>query len=288
MSDKEAPLRHIAISGDLGSGKSAVTAAVAKALGLKTVSTGALQRQIARELSMSTLEANLLAERDRAIDTRVDAMSRGVARGADAPLVFDSRMAWYVVPLAFKVRLVVDPDVAVDRIVGRGATDAESYVHREDAEGQVRRRVDSEVRRFVARYGVDVTDPRNFDLVIDTSDIGVQTVSSIIVDAYRHGPRSHLLVSPRRVLPSTGLVVIADSSAIEVCYRRPFFVVVRGVSYLIEKLRSGEGIVTAMLGACEDEIRVDASLMQEWQDRFHVDYSSHTRWLKFSSVGIQR
>lgn len=50
----------ITISGDIGSGKSTTGKLLAKKLDYKYLSTGAIQRQIAEEMGMTTLELNIL------------------------------------------------------------------------------------------------------------------------------------------------------------------------------------------------------------------------------------
>lgn len=107
--------RHIAINGELGSGKSSVARRLAETYGMRLVSTGDVQRSIAKSLNMTTLETNWLAEKDAMIDAQVDSVTKELGSSQE-PIIFDSRMAWKMVPTAFRVRLIVDTDVAAIRL----------------------------------------------------------------------------------------------------------------------------------------------------------------------------
>lgn len=82
--------RSIVVSGDLGSGKSTVTSQLASRLGMPKVSMGELYREIAQERGMSALQINLYAERDEAVDNRVDQLQKQMADSHE-PMVVDSR-----------------------------------------------------------------------------------------------------------------------------------------------------------------------------------------------------
>lgn len=182
------PPPHLAISGDLGSGKSSVAAGLAEALGFEVVSTGAIQRGIAAEMGLSVLEASLLAEVDPMIDDRIDGTTVRLAREAVEPIIFDSRMAWHFAPGAFRVRLTVDPAVAAHRIMGRGPGATEQYASLAEAAERIRERAESEARRYQTKYGVDHTDPANFDLVIDTTAVPLEACITQILTAYSAAP----------------------------------------------------------------------------------------------------
>ena len=125
--------KHIAISGELGTGKSTLAILIGKQLGLEVFSTGEFQRRIASSMGLSTLELNEAAMRREDVDRLVDGEAKKLASLADAPIVFDSRMAWHTVPECFRVRLVADPRVSAKRaFMRRHAT--EEYVSIDQAE----------------------------------------------------------------------------------------------------------------------------------------------------------
>ncbi|MHB8220689.1 MAG: cytidylate kinase family protein [Acidimicrobiales bacterium] len=196
--------RTIALSGDLGSGKSSVAERLAGTLGARRVSTGAAQRQIAAQRGISTLELNRLAETDPGIDAEVDSVFRSLASAPEA-LVVDSRLAWHFLPDAFKVHLVVDPREGARRVLRRSGSAAEHYRTLDEALARITDRAGSEQRRFQQLYGVNIFRLRNYDLVVDTSEASPDDVAAGILDVVtgRLGGTAPpvLLVAPTRVDP---------------------------------------------------------------------------------------
>jgi predicted cytidylate kinase len=176
----------ITIAGLLGSGKSSTAKAVASALGFRHFSSGDLFRQLAVERGESIEAMNISAEVQRDIDLKVDDLLREKYRKIDK-LVIDSRMAWHWMPLSFKVFLLLDPDTAAARIFdhlrdeGRMSEDATSV---QEVRQSIDRRFASEQKRYAALYGVNATDPLNFDIVINTRQNDLKTVTAMVGAAY--------------------------------------------------------------------------------------------------------
>jgi cytidylate kinase len=176
----------ITIAGSLGSGKSSTAKAVASTLGFRHFSSGDLFRQLAVARGESIEAMNISAEVQRDIDLKVDSLLQEMYR-TDEKLVIDSRMAWHWMPLSFKVFLVVDPDTAAERIYshlqeeGRMSEDATSV---QEVRKSIDRRFASEQKRYAALYGVNATDPLNFDVVINTKHNDLKTVTAIVGAAY--------------------------------------------------------------------------------------------------------
>jgi CMP/dCMP kinase len=177
----------ITIAGSLGSGKSSTAKAVAAALGFRHFSSGDLFRRIAAERGESIEAMNISAEVQRDIDLKVDNLLQDMYR-KEEKLTIDSRMAWHWMPGSFKVFLVLDRDTAAERIFndlqggGRASEDAGSV---EEVRDSVDRRFASEQKRYAGLYGVNPTDPLNFDIVINTRHNDLATVTSIVLAAYR-------------------------------------------------------------------------------------------------------
>jgi CMP/dCMP kinase len=177
----------ITIAGSLGSGKSSTAKAVAAALGFRHFSSGDLFRRIAAERGESIEAMNISAEVQRDIDLKVDNLLQDMYR-KEEKLTIDSRMAWHWMPGSFKVFLVLDRDTAAERIFndlqggGRASEDAGSV---EEVRGSIDRRFASEQKRYAGLYGVNPTDPLNFDIVINTRHNDLATVTSIVLAAYR-------------------------------------------------------------------------------------------------------
>ncbi|HEX3412244.1 MAG TPA: cytidylate kinase family protein, partial [Stellaceae bacterium] len=174
-------------AGSPGSGKSSTAKALAAALQYRHFSSGDVFRQLAAERGESIEAMNISAEVQRDIDLKVDNLLQRMYR-TEEKLVIDSRMAWRWMPDSFKVFLVLDPDTAAERIFdnvreeGRQSEDATSV---EEARRSIDRRFASEQRRYRALYGVNPTDPLNFDVVVNTRHNSLKTVTAMTLAAFK-------------------------------------------------------------------------------------------------------
>ena len=182
MTNSAMTTNKITLTGDLGSGKSAVSKLLCDLTGYEYVSTGRIQRQLAQELVLDTLEMNSRADTDPTIDERIDGIF--VALGQDPRgYVVDSRMAWFFLPNSFKVYLQTDLRTAAERILRDPARNSEQYTTVEEAVEKIAARKQSENARFFLKYGADCGNLHNFDLVIDTSQRNLQQVADLILAA---------------------------------------------------------------------------------------------------------
>ncbi|OGE82572.1 MAG: hypothetical protein A2846_00390 [Candidatus Doudnabacteria bacterium RIFCSPHIGHO2_01_FULL_49_9] len=177
----------ITIAGLPGSGKSSTAQGVATMLGYEHFSSGDLFRKMAAERGISVEEMNYAAEKQQQIDRDVDEMLVKMGKEKNN-LVIDSRMAFHWMPRSFKVFLDLDLDTAAQRTLaniqkkGRVSQEGSSF---EDVREKTAQRLVSEKKRYYNLYGVDVTDKKHFDLVIDTGKQDLQSVVSIVVEGYQ-------------------------------------------------------------------------------------------------------
>jgi CMP/dCMP kinase len=289
--------QHIAISGDLGSGKSTVASVLAQRTGGRLISTGMLQRSIAAKRGISTLQANLDAETDGSIDEQIDGMLLDEGR-TGPPTIFDSRMAWHFVPSAFKVHIVVAPDVGAERIQNRSGSAVERYDNVDAARTAAEARAASEQARFLSKYQVDISRLSNYDLVIDSSDSSQEDIISLIEHTMNSSTAPQLWISPRRVIP-TGRCVrylrpdsaqpgADDSGEAIVCYARPYFFAIRRYRELSAAIRTGRGLVSAELQFEGDDaiagglsaaeyLRAETTLswLYDWEDAHSFHFSHY-------------
>jgi len=177
----------ITVAGSPGSGKSSTAKATAAALGFRHFSSGDVFRQLAAARGQSIEAMNISAEIQRDIDVQVDQSLRDMYR-SESRLVIDSRMAWRWMPQSFKIFLVLDPQTAAERIfnsLGEAGRESEQATSAEEVRASIDRRFASEQKRYRALYDVDPTDPLNFDLVINTRDNDLRTVTAIVLAAYQ-------------------------------------------------------------------------------------------------------
>lgn len=161
--------QRIAISGDPGSGKTTFARKVSEETGFELITTGNIFRELAKEKSVSITELNIMAEDQKEIDYKVDHFLKGL-NVQPGDYVLDSRMAWHFVEGAFKIRLTVHPEIAVERVFADKNEMREKYCTEVQAKEEIKERRKSEIKRYQDLYGVDIGDPANFDLVIDTSN----------------------------------------------------------------------------------------------------------------------
>lgn len=177
------PNAKISITGDLGSGKSSVSKILSRDLGFPIMSTGSIQREMARKIGVSTVELNELAKKDPEIDKAIDAASLKM-NDTEGNYILDSRMAWFFVKNSYKIYLKVSPQIASERIFKDESRNSESYTSLEDAFAQLSLRRNLEVERFIQKYGVDYSDISNYDLVVNTEGLSPEIIARFIIDAF--------------------------------------------------------------------------------------------------------
>lgn len=174
----------ISITGALGSGKSTVARNICAKNGFNYFSTGTIQRKIAEERGIDTLQLNQLCGSDKSVDDLIDGRLRQMNVDGTTDIVLDSRLAWFFVDKSFKVYLTALPSVAADRVfhddkrVGEPTGD-QLEVMRNLLE---RQRVENE--RFKRFYNADCFDLNNFDIVVDSSKSSVDEIADLIIEQF--------------------------------------------------------------------------------------------------------
>ncbi len=180
-------MKHISITGDLGSGKSSVAKILCQQLGFEYFSTGSLQRKLAAEKGMNTLDMNKFSESTKDVDDYIDNHLRNIEADPhpQSILILDSRLAWHFVPSSFKVFIKVDPRVAAQRVLADKVRSNEPD-NKDVAStmASLKERMQSECRRFKEYYDIDYRNEANYDLVIDSSEQSAQAVATAIIRAY--------------------------------------------------------------------------------------------------------
>jgi len=168
----------IAISGDLGSGKSTIGRLFESRLGLKFHSGGSIFRSLATKYNMTPAEFSKYSEIHPEVDEEFDGELVKISKN-DEDMAIDSRMAWHFVPESFKLHLLVDIEVAAKRIMdeNRGT---EKYPTLADAVEKIKARKTSENKRYTEKYNVNPDDLTNYDLVVDTTYATPEEICDLI------------------------------------------------------------------------------------------------------------
>lgn len=205
----------IAITGDLGSGKSTASRLVSEILGFNLVSMGSIFREEARAKGMSVNELTDLYESSGA-DMEFDKLL--IPYREYANIVFDSRLAWLMVPETFKVYVSVAEDVGVTRILNANR-DGENFTSYEEAKENIRKRRQSEIDRYNNLYGIDYLDKSNYDLIVDSTNVSSEELAIQIIEGYTQWIGNAIKVHTRNIIyNSNEYIESLDSDKSKVVY----------------------------------------------------------------------
>ena len=182
--------KHIITLGGLpGSGKSTVRDLLAAELGYQTFYTGGFSRQLAAERNLTLDEWNEQVANDKSLDELIDSEQMRINREEDNYVV-DAHIGFHFIPDSFKVFLTVPIDISAKRILNDAQDETrikagdimETY---DEAVERIKGRIANHQARYKKHYDIEVYNPENFDLVLDTSDILPDEVTARIVAAYQ-------------------------------------------------------------------------------------------------------
>lgn len=206
---------HITITGNLGSGKSTICKILEDKHGFEIYSTGKVQRELAREMNMTTLEMNKLMCSDRTYDNMIDDATKRLSRdNKHKSIIFDSRLAWHFVEESFKVFLSVSLDVAAERVMKDNRGKEEQYSSVEEAREMLAARAATENKRYKDLYNLEYFNFYNYNLVIDSTYCSPEIAASIIMEEAKKQEElkkesgkdsmvTRILMSPKRLYSGT-------------------------------------------------------------------------------------
>lgn len=198
-------MRHITITGSLGSGKTVVSRLLNEYLGFEIESIGSLQRKMAQKYGMSTFDFNKYMETHPEIDHELDNFVKEQGQ-CEVPKIFDSRLAWHFIPESLKVYLYVKDEIAARRVYNDKHRINEKYSSADVALNNIIQRRKSEVLRFRTQYEVDLENLNNYDLIIDTSFATPDEIASKIISAYKNvQSKKEIWLSPYTLMPTQGV-----------------------------------------------------------------------------------
>ena len=208
----------VTLSGDIGGGKSSVARILAERLNFQLISAGAIQREIATGMGLTTLQLNERSAKDRSVDDRIDSHTQRLGETGNQ-IIVDSRLAWHFIPSAFKVFLSVDPEVGAGRVFDASRSD-EKHSSLAEALENNRSRTQLETTRFLALYGIALRDYGNYDLVVDTSFVLPEQVAEVIESSFRAWKLqthfSQLWMSPKRLLALRDVSASRSANAVAI------------------------------------------------------------------------
>ena len=257
----------ISLAGDLGSGKSTVGKILAEEFQAELYSTGTIQRAIAVEMGMTTLQLNQYMETHPEIDGKIDDGLRALEK-EPKNLIIDSRMAWHFVPSSFSVYMMADAYISAERIMNAGR-ESEPFASVEEAVRSVSDRRKSEMLRYSHLYGVNIKDMENYVYVIDTSYVDPQTVADHISAHYKLFAAGKTFdryeICPARLLPCG-----KEEGEPSVFEKEGFWYIGGGEGEIARRIAQGEKLIS-----CKRAEECDTSLctperVRAWEEKTGV------------------
>jgi predicted cytidylate kinase len=169
----------ITVSGPPGSGTTTAAQRVADRLGLELVPGGEVFRALATEHQMSLPEFGRYVAGNPEVDVELD--SRLGRRARNGGAVIESRLAGWIAHNEGLAAVVVwidcDPRIRAQRVAAREGVSVERAL----ADNEERQLV--ERRRYLALYGVDLSDLSIYELVLDSGELRPPELADRIVAA---------------------------------------------------------------------------------------------------------
>ncbi len=120
-------------------------------------------------------------------------------------------MGWHFVTNAVKVYLSASAETAAHRIIGDVSRNNENYADAESAMMMLRRRRESERKRYKKLYDVDIEDRNNYDIWIITDDAAVEDICTIILSFLSQKTRHREWIPKARLVP---MISIGEASGV--------------------------------------------------------------------------
>ena len=231
-------------------------------------STGVIQREIAKETGITTLELNQQMTNDihNAYDKMIDDKTVELAqKNVGKDIVFDSRMAWHFVEQSFKVYVTVDTYVAAERVIMADRGKEEHYESIEEAAKSLRKRKQLEDARFSEMYSAKTTDFHNYDLVVDSTTLTPEELAEFIMEKAKANKKEHqIFLSPQRLYPSEPVLGTTGeqekaAGRIEVVEHDGFYYIVNGHRQVCDAIRNNKKLAVVVVLSVDAAGHVDAS-----------------------------
>ena len=176
----------ISLSGTPGSGKSTIAEFLETKLKWSRYYMGGLMRQYAKEHNMTIEELNELCLRDSKVDKDMDAYQSKLGKEHDN-FIIEGRTSWHFIPHSLKIFVYVDVDEAARRIFKDESERNERKYHSvEQMKHAILERMDNDLSRYKKYYNIDVYNPENYDIVIDTTGLTIEQAEEKVLEIIKY------------------------------------------------------------------------------------------------------
>ena len=177
----------ITITGKPCSGKGTVAKEFCKNYNFEYMCTGDMFRDFAKQLGYDNILKFQEQNKDiKKIDKLVDDKTIEIGKTRiNENIVIDSRLAWHFIPNSFKVFIDVDIATAGERLLNANRS-SEKATSLDQAIKDLEDRWNVENNRYMELYNTNNLNPKNYDFVIDSSNLTPTEIMKKIFLAYEN------------------------------------------------------------------------------------------------------
>ena len=168
----------VTVGGQAASGKSTLAKALVELTGYKHISAGELMRDMAEEKSMTLVEFSEYAEAHPEVDREIDVRQKKLAVG---DCIVDGRLSAHVLDADLSIWLIAPAKIRAERVVKRG----EKYSTVDEAQADMNARDESERKRYIEFYKIDLENLSKYDLIINTACFGIKQMIEVSMSAIK-------------------------------------------------------------------------------------------------------
>ena len=179
----------ITITGKPCSGKGTVSKYICEKYGFEYICTGDMVRAYATKFGYKDLVEFQKSPDIKKVDALVDGEIENIGKTrSEENILIDSRLAWHFAGKSFKVFIDIDTDVAASRLI---LTDRvhEKFTSVEEAQKSLTDRWEAENSRYKRIYGIDNTNPKQYDFVISSNNMTPEEIGEEIMKKYNEFTR---------------------------------------------------------------------------------------------------
>ncbi|MEA3255182.1 MAG: AAA family ATPase [Candidatus Altiarchaeota archaeon] len=166
----------ITIGGSIGSGKTTLAEEISERFNLKHVSAGLVMRKMAEEKDMSLLDFSKYAESNPKIDEEIDQKQKSLVKD---DCVVDGRLSAYFIPADLNIWLDAPLKDRVERVMKR------DNVSKKEARKDIVKREQSERKRYLAIYDINLDSMEIYDLIINNGRFSIKNTVDIVSAAVK-------------------------------------------------------------------------------------------------------
>jgi len=177
----------VSFNGQEGSGKSTIAQMLAEKLGIPRYYMGQIFRDTAEKKGMTLADFMSFLANNPETEKEIDNYMINLPQ-EEASFVIEGRVAWHLIPQSIKIYLQVDSKIAAQRIFramseknNRGNEDSNLNTL-ENIEKSILQRRSKDSKRYFSLYGIHQDDVKNYDFIIDTTNLSIEKVFEKIIN----------------------------------------------------------------------------------------------------------